>query len=214
MTLQAHRRVWNPRESATFRKTKETWGGFSNMAAGFPLTVGAIRVRTSEALYQAMRFPEHPDIQRHVLDQRSPMAAKMVTKPFRETHGLDQWEALRVDVMRWALQVKLICNRESFGSLLRRSGDRPIVEVSARDGFWGAVPQGDSLVGLNTLGLLLMELRDTMDQLTSARLRVSDLKLLSEPVPEISSPTSDSRPEGGVQTTLDLFRPLDDDPSN
>ena len=45
--------------------------------------------------------------------------------------------------------------------LLESTGDRPIVEESRRDDFWGAKPTGDHLlVGMNILGRLLMELRD------------------------------------------------------
>ena len=45
---------------AAFRRTRENWGGLSNMASGFPLWIGPIRVPSSEALYQACRFPDLP----------------------------------------------------------------------------------------------------------------------------------------------------------
>jgi type I restriction enzyme S subunit len=47
-----------------------------------------------------------------------------------------------------------------------RTGERPIVEESRKDDFWGAkvVDNGDTLVGINVLGRLLMELREQVKQ--------------------------------------------------
>ncbi len=143
-----------------FRRTREAFGGLSNMAGGFPLRVNGEDIRTSEALYQACRFPHLPDVQRDILDQRSPMTAKRVSEAHRADSRPD-WMRVRVPVMRWCLRVKRVQNREAFGALLDSTGDRPIVEESWRDAFWGAKPEGgDRLVGRNILGRLLMELRE------------------------------------------------------
>ena len=144
-----------------FRKTKETWGGLSNMAAGFPLSVMGTRILTSEALYQACRFPDLPDVQRAIIAAKSPMSAKMAGKPYRSQTRSD-WDEVRVDVMRWCLKVKLKQNWASFEGLLRATEDREIVEESHKDTFWGtkASPGNpDVLIGQNVLGRLLVELR-------------------------------------------------------
>ena len=147
-------------EAVIFLKTREEFGGLSNMAAGFPLRVNGTQIRTSEALYQMCRFPHLPDVQRDILEQRSPMTAKMKSKPHRADSRPD-WDQVRIRVMRWCLRVKLAQHWETFASLLESTGDRPIVEESRRDDFWGAKPTGDHLlVGMNILGRLLMELRD------------------------------------------------------
>lgn len=144
-----------------FRKTKDTWGGLSNMAAGYPLTIGGVRVSTSEALYQACRFPHRPDLQRRILAEKSPMAAKMVGKPYRAETRAD-WQDVRVDVMRWCLCVKLRQNWRSLAALLRSTGEREIVEDSHKDTFWGAKSAAGRpgiLIGQNVLGRLLVEVR-------------------------------------------------------
>ena len=46
-------RTYYPAESAVFLKTNERFGGLSNMAPGFPIVLNGVRIRTSEALYQA-----------------------------------------------------------------------------------------------------------------------------------------------------------------
>jgi len=54
--------IYHPGESAVFCKTKERFGGLSNMAAGFPLLVCGVECRTSEALYYYNEtWAEKPD---------------------------------------------------------------------------------------------------------------------------------------------------------
>ena len=133
------------------------------MAPGFPLKVNGVRIRSSEALYQACRFPDRPDIQGLIIQQTSPMTAKMKSKPYRESTRGD-WDAVRVNVMRWCLRVKLAENWSTFKDLLLATGDRSIVEESRKDDFWGAKKADDgTLVGRNVLGRLLMELRQEIE---------------------------------------------------
>lgn len=148
-------------ESAVFFKTKERFGGLSNMAAGFPLYVNGVHIRTSEALYQLCRFPHNPDIQRMIVDEISPMTAKMKSKPFRNFTRSD-WEQVKIKIMKWSIRVKLCQNWENFSSSLFETEERPIVEKKIkRVDFWGATEKDDgTLFGKNVLGRLLMELRD------------------------------------------------------
>jgi ribA/ribD-fused uncharacterized protein len=170
-------RVYDPAAAAVFCKTAERFGGLSNMAGGFPLRVNGVNILTSEALYQACRFPHLPKIQQLIIEQRSPMTAKMKSKPYRSESRID-WESVRVRIMRWCLRVKLAQNWDAFGDLLRSTDDLPIVELSRKDDFWGAKPQEDgTLVGINVLGRLLMELREQFKRATE-----EDLKRV-EPVP-------------------------------
>ncbi len=149
-------------ECAVFRKTAEAFGGLSNMAPGFPVRVNGERILTVEALYQACRFPHRPEVQRLILEQSSPMTAKMVSKPYRNDSRAD-WKKVRVSVMRWCLRLKLAQHGAKFSQLLLSTGDFPIVEDSRKDDFWGAIPSDSkTLVGMNVLGRLLMELRESI----------------------------------------------------
>ena len=153
-------RRYDPRVSVVFRGTREAFGGLSNMAGGFPVTVNSLRILTAEALYQACRFPDRPDLQERILAERSPMTAKRVAR-LAESLSRPDWMRVRPAVMRWCLRVKLACAWSSFGGLLLSTEDRPIVEFSPRDTYWAAVPieDGRLLEGCNVLGRLLMELR-------------------------------------------------------
>ena len=152
-------RTYDRADSVVFLKTKEAFGGLSNMAGGFPLKVNGIRILTSEALYQVCRFPHLPEVQKLIIAQKSPMTAKMKGKPHRANSRPD-WDQVRVKIMRWCLRVKLAQHWDAFSRLLLETGNRSIVEQSRKDDFWGAKPVGEqTLVGMNVLGRLLMELR-------------------------------------------------------
>lgn len=136
MGTSVETRTYARDESVVFCKTAEAFGGLSNMAPGFPLRVNGIDIRTSEALYQACRFPHLPDVQRLIIDQKSPMTAKMKSKPYR-SRSREDWDVVRVRIMRWCLRVKLVWNWTNLRDLLVATGERSIVEESRKDDFWG-----------------------------------------------------------------------------
>ncbi len=186
--LGGQTRIYQRAESVVFLKTQEAFGGLSNMAGGYQLTINGIRIYSAEALYQACRFPHLPDVQRLIIGQHSPMTAKMVGKPHRHNSRPD-WDTVRVNIMRWCLRVKLLQNWERFGTLLLETDNRPIVEESRRDAFWGAKPNPEqaTLVGINALGRLLMELREKLrnnpeELQILLPLLIPNFLLLSEPV--------------------------------
>ena len=193
-----HTRIYDPEASIVFCKTKERFGGLSNMAAGFPLIVNGIHIRTSEALYQACRFPYRGDVQKLVIAERSPMTAKMRGKKFLNDTRSD-WNSLRTTIMRWCLRVKLAQNWKSFGALLRKTSDLPIVELSSKDDFWGAkMTEEGSLVGANVLGRLLMALREEFfeehqdDIQTVEPPEINDFLLYGKPIEAIMVPSDKS----------------------
>ncbi|HEX8974027.1 MAG TPA: NADAR family protein [Patescibacteria group bacterium] len=180
-------RIYDPRECAVFCKVKERFGECSNMCGGFILLVNGISIRTSEALFQALRFTGYPHVQRKIIEQKSPMMAKLVGKPYRKMCNRPDWDEVNIKIMRWCLRVKLLHNFERFSHVLLETGDMPIVELSTKsDDFWGTllvgadeilgmkikkkqtryevsdmIPAG-SLVGYNVMGRLNMELREAL----------------------------------------------------
>lgn len=218
MSRAAESRTYRRSDCAVFRKTDETFGGLSNMAPGYPVRINGVRVMTVEALYQASRFPHLPEVQRLIIGQHSPMTAKMVSKPHRKDSRED-WDAVKIKIMRWCLRLKLCHHWSKFSQLLLSTGDLPIVEDSRKDSFWGAIPAEDgTLVGRNVLGRLLMELRDMIKQgfelrrvepppvpnflLFGAPVEVVDFRS-SKDVPSI--PDADVADELPDQFTLPLF---------
>lgn len=145
-----------------------------------------------------MPFPHLPEVQREIIGQHSPMTAKMKSKPHRKDSRLD-WDEVRYKVMRWCLRVKLAQNYEEFGRLLLATRDRPIVEQSRKDDYWGAKlmdETGSTLIGQNVLGRLLMELREKLKDdadgvlKTVPPLGIPDFLLLGRPIETVTARNS------------------------
>jgi ribA/ribD-fused uncharacterized protein len=137
----------------------DEFGGLSNFAREFALEINGLVAHTNESLYQALRFPHRPDLQRLLLEEPNPAKVKRISRDYLQD-SRPNWETLRKDIMRWCLQVKLAQHYKRVGDLLLASGDRPIVEQAYSDQYWGATLQEDgTLRGANVLGLLWMDLR-------------------------------------------------------
>ncbi len=175
------------------------------MATGYPLTIGPHTWPTSEAVYQALRWPHMADVQQMLLEQHSPMTAKMKSKKYRP-HQRSDWLDIRITVMRWVIRVKYLQHPPRIGRLLSETGTLPIVEESRKDRFWGAVDDGTGLlIGENILGDLLMELKAEIDAGkwgTGSVLPpppIDECILLGEPIPSITAE------EGPGNGPLQLF---------
>ena len=134
MNPEEETRIYKFNECISFRKTTEKYGGLSNMASGYPIVVNGIYIKSSEALYQAMRFPHLPEVQMIIINESSPMTAKMKSKKYR-SQTREDWEQIKIVIMKWVLRVKLIQNKETFGRLLLETGSKTIVEESTKDNF-------------------------------------------------------------------------------
>ena len=204
--LHSDYRTYKRDESAVFKKTSEQWGGLSNMASGYPLFVNGKFIRSSEALYQACRFPYHPEVQEKIIYQTSPMTAKMVGKPHKGNTRED-WGKKRIIIMKWCLRVKLVQNYEIFSQLLKDTGSLHIVESSNKDDFWGAKPiNPNTFTGVNALGRLLMELRSIVLNSEDKKIEVvsppdlNDFLLFGEKIGEVKS--TDVKPLDSPQNSL------------
>lgn len=187
-------REYNQYESVVFRKTTEKWGGLSNMARGYPIFVNGIKIQSSETLYQAMRFTGNSEVQKEILSQNNPMYGKRISRKY---HSLTRpsWDEERVAIMKWAVCVKLCQNWDNFSTLLLSTGDKPIVEYSEKDQFWGARSIGNhTYSGMNVLGRILMLIRDTCEHRGQQAFkqipppRLANFYILGEPVQDVISP--------------------------
>ena len=142
--------------------TRAAWGAFSNFQPlAVPIAAGPWTFATSEHAYQACKFPARPDVQQRIAE--APTAREAAAIGRAPGLGIDpRWNAQRVDVMRWVLRMKREANRAEIDAVLAATGDRPIVEVSMRDPWWGARPVADRYEGRNVLGRLWMELRQQL----------------------------------------------------
>ena len=157
----------------------------SNMAGGMPVYFPTERIRanrwnSSEQLYQASKYGTNvmcvpatnpgvdPCVRNRIRSQVSIRGAKMTQKSAVKA-GLvrtdwDSPEEIRLKSMLWVLELKLFWNPWTFGRVLQNTGDKPIVEISRKDDFWGCKEvEPGVLVGRNNLGLILMDIRSRME---------------------------------------------------
>ncbi len=154
-------RKYKKAECITFKSTKGKYGGLSNMAPGYPVYIHGVYIRTVEALYQALRFPNNPQIQRQIINYSSPISAKAFARTQIDKTRND-WDKQRFKIMKFCLELKYFYNKKQFSETLLSTLSYPIVEYTDKDKVWGATDEGDYYSGTNALGRLLMELRDNV----------------------------------------------------
>ncbi len=143
------------------RKVKEQHGWLGNMSP-YPIEFNGKRFRTTEALFQSLRF-EDEEVIEEIRAEKSPMAAKFVAKRNKERLVIEPCGEKDIENMRVCLQIK-ISQYPELRELLLATEDAEIVEDCSKRKrgsglFWGAALEGDIWEGQNWLGTLWMELR-------------------------------------------------------
>jgi ribA/ribD-fused uncharacterized protein len=126
------------------------------------VNVGRQTWPTVEHYYQAMKFPEDPDWQTAIRQAATATKAKKLGLSPEHTVRAD-WEAVKDTVMKSALLAKFRQN-PALLRLLKDTGDRPLIDASTGDKYWGAGLKGE---GLNRLGALLSEVRADLQDFTA-----------------------------------------------
>ena len=109
-----------------------------------------------------MKFPTKPDYQEAIRNNKNPGGAK---KMGRKNDGFrSDWNDVKNDVMLKALRVKFSHEHNpELSEYLLSTGDAQLVEHTPRDKYWGDGGDGGTGArGLNTLGKLLMKVRDEL----------------------------------------------------
>jgi ribA/ribD-fused uncharacterized protein len=121
---------------------------------------------TSEAAYQWSKFHavQHSAICVSIREAPSAHEAFKIAERNAQ-HRIPDWDLVRVDTMRSILRAKIDQHAYVRHKLLA-TGERPLIEDSWRDAFWGWGPRCD---GENMLGKLWMEIRAELRQQTPVR---------------------------------------------
>jgi ribA/ribD-fused uncharacterized protein len=117
----------------------------------------SIGVYTVEHYYQAMKMKNPFDMIR-VAMINSPYQAKRIANTLER---VDNWEDIKIDVMRTALEQKFVIGTYWYDRLMETE-DEEIVETNNwHDNFWGncICNRCNRIKGKNVLGKLLMEIR-------------------------------------------------------
>jgi ribA/ribD-fused uncharacterized protein len=142
-----------PRPIRFFSRT-DAYSELSNFSP-YGFEEDGVRWPTVEHYFQAQKFigdacAEHRE---RIRTAASPKHAKTLGQSRKHPIRPD-WDSVKEDVMRHALRRKF--ERPELRALLLGTKNRPLVESSPHDRYWGAGKDGS---GRNRLGALLMELR-------------------------------------------------------
>lgn len=143
---------------AAFCKVADPLGSLSNMYNKAPLIVDGVTWKSSEALYQALRFPDHPKLQEAIRNESNAYTAKVLAHENKALTRPD-WNDVNHQAMAWVITLKRD-QSAAFRADLESTEGRDIVELSVKDDHWGAKPKGDQLVGHDVLGYQLTQLRE------------------------------------------------------
>jgi len=148
-----------------FNKTKDPYGWLGNMSA-HPIEYRGKLWKTSEALFQSLRFNDEEIIEA-IRAEKSPMGAKMLAKKNRDKTVIKPLSGEDIENMRLCIKLKFEQHPDIAKKLKVSSAHELYEDVSSRINkgsalFWGAYAQDNQLFGENTLGKLLMELRNQL----------------------------------------------------
>ncbi len=155
-----------------FTKTKLPYGWMGNMSP-YPIKFGEDTYRTTEALFQALRFSDN-DIKALIREEKSPMGAKFVAKARVSQMTVEQLSDKDVLHMNLCITLKLIQHPNLVIELLE-TGDANIIEDVTNRGdkgsnlFWGAMLVDGIWIGKNILGNIWMNERKKYRILASSK---------------------------------------------
>ncbi len=151
--------------SLWFKGVKEPSGWMGNMAP-YPITYNGQVWRTSEALFQSMRFND-PLIKEIIRGEKSPMAAKMKAKSHSAHYIIIPLSPQDIANMEACVLLKFQ-QHPKIARLLIATGKHPIYEDASgrnkvNDLFWGVHRDSRNPImpinGQNMMGEILMKVR-------------------------------------------------------
>lgn len=137
-----------------FFKRNQPFSDLSNFAPA-EFEVDGVRWPTAEHYFQAQKFDD-PAYRERIRIAHTPREAKVLGQT-RKVPIRSDWENVKETIMKRALQLKFQDAR--LRSLLLSTKNRPLIEDSPYDRYWGIGADGK---GRNRLGILLMEVRDEL----------------------------------------------------
>ncbi len=149
-------------EVVSFTKVALEYGWLGNMYPS-PIKDGVEIWLTSEALFQSKRFND-PVIKEVIRNEKSPMGAKMKAKKNKGHMVVIPMSDVDVEIMRSIVKMKFDQNPVLKSRLKGLKGKVIVENIGNRKGerhlFWGARLVNEEWEGQNTMGRILMDLRD------------------------------------------------------
>ena len=140
-----------------FYNRDEPYYEFTNFAR-YPIVIDGVIWATTEHFFQAQKFISTP-LYAKIQQSEFPREAFEVSRSALGSRWIRKdWPDVKMDIMKLALRAKFT-QHEELHDMLLFTGNRPLVEHTSRDNFWGDGGDGS---GDNHLGRLLEEVRDDL----------------------------------------------------
>ena len=151
------------KKSIWFKKVAEEYGWMGNMAP-YPIKFDGKVWRTSEALFQSMRFDDD-SVKEIIRGEKSPISAKLKAKKYSDQMVVVPTKELDVENMRKCVKMKFDQHPQLKRQLINTKDAFIYEDIGNRNGerhkFWGVKKLSESEAdGNNMMGRILMELRE------------------------------------------------------
>lgn len=152
----------------SFTKVDLPYGWLGNMSP-YPVEYDGKTWRTTEALFQALRFSDE-SIREIIRNEKSPMGAKLKAKSLMKLDPskvcVTPLSEKDLDNMMMCLKLKLDQHPQLVKDLLKTGESEIYEDVTSRGKrgsnlFWGALKENGDWVGNNHLGKMWEELRES-----------------------------------------------------
>ena len=148
-----------------FTKVALPYGWLGNMSP-FPIEYDGKVWRTTEALFQSLRFSDD-SIKELIREQKSPMAAKMMAKKYKSQMTIQPLSETDLLNMELCIQLKLEQYPELAKELIATGNSVIVEDVTSRGSsgsnlYWGALNSNGEWIGENNLGKIWMKLREQL----------------------------------------------------
>lgn len=141
-----------------FHTQKGEFGFLSNFYKNHLIEIEGLVWPTTEHYYQAMKFPDHPEIREQIRNTSWAGRAKMLARKHYHLFDEQRFVSIKNMVMYRALVAKFT-QHPGLREQLLATGSIRLVEHTEIDSYWGDSGDGS---GMNMLGRMLMLLRQEL----------------------------------------------------
>ena len=121
----------------------------------YPVSYENITYKSSEAAFQAQKTLDNNE--RKKFSDLDPSKAKSLGRRIKLR---EDWEEVKDNIMYEIVKSKFDQNPDIKEKLIN-TGDKELYEGNTwNDKYWGVVKEGNNLIGKNTLGKILMKIRE------------------------------------------------------
>lgn len=148
-------------ETISFTKVNLPYGWLGNMSP-YPIEYNGKTWRTTEALFQALRFNDEM-VREEIRLEKSPMGAKFKAKKYKHLMDVEPQSARDIENMRLCIKLKIEQHPDLKDKLKLTGGQKIYEDVTSRPRgsglFWGAMKTNEGWTGENVLGKIWMNIR-------------------------------------------------------